>query len=338
LEIDILIVGAGFSGLGMGIRLRQAGLDNFLILEQASGLGGTWNDNRYPGAACDVPSHLYSYSFENNPNWSRDYAGQAEILSYLERCADKYGVRPHVRFRRKVVGASFDEELGMWSVQTEDGRTYTSRVLITSCGILNKPAYPQLLGLAAFKGPVIHTSRWRADARFEGKRVAVIGTGASAVQVVPELAKSVQSLAVFQRTPGWILPKPDGDIAASTRQRFAKHGWLQKLARLMQYLRMEVAAPALLRTPKWLELGRVVERMALRYLDEAVSDPVLRAKLTPSYKIGCKRVILSNDYYQALQAEKTELVTAPIREITEAGITTEDGRKHAFDAIVLATG
>jgi cation diffusion facilitator CzcD-associated flavoprotein CzcO len=338
LEIDILIVGAGFAGLGMGIRLRQAGLDNFLILEQASGLGGTWNDNRYPGAACDVPSHLYSYSFENNPNWSREYAGQSEILAYLERCADKYGVRPHMRFRRKVVGARFDEARGTWSVQTEDGRTYTARVLVSSCGILSKPAYPQLSGLATFQGPVFHTARWRSDAVLENKRVAVIGTGASAVQIVPELAKTVQSLSVFQRTPGWVMPKPDKAIAASVKSRFAKHGWLQKLARLGRYLRMEVAAPALLRTPQWLELGRIAERFALRYLDEAVADPVLRAKLTPGYRIGCKRILLSNDYFAALQRENTELVTSGIREITPTGITTEDGTEHGYDVIVLATG
>lgn len=341
MEIDILIVGAGFAGLGMGIRLRQAGLDNFLILEQASGLGGTWKDNRYPGAACDVPSHLYSYSFENNPSWSRDYAGQAEILAYLERCADKYGVRPHMRFRRKVVGARFDDSAqgrGTWSVQTEDGRTYTARVLITSCGLLTKPAYPQLSGLNTFQGPVFHTARWRSDAALENKRIAVIGTGASAVQVVPELAKQARSLSVFQRTPGWVLPKADAPISAATRSRFAKHAWLQKLARLYQYVRMEIGAAVFVRTPTWLELGRGLERIALRHLDQAVPDPVLRAKLTPGYRIGCKRILLSNDYFAALQRENTELVTSGIREVTPTGITTEDGKEHALDAIVLATG
>lgn len=338
MEIDILIVGAGFAGLGMGIRLRQAGLDNFLILEQASGLGGTWYDNRYPGAACDVPSHLYSYSFENNPNWSREYATQAQILAYLERCADKYGVRPHMRFRRKVVGARFDEGRGVWSVQTEDGRTYTARVLIASCGALSRPAYPQLQGLTTFQGPMFHTARWRPDAALEDKRVAVIGTGASAVQIVPELAARVRSLSVFQRTPGWVLPKPDNEIGVAARARFAKHAWLQKLARLIQYVRLEIGAPTFVRSPKWLDLGRVFERMALRHLDQAVADPSLRAKLTPAYRIGCKRVLLSNDYYPALQRDNTELVTDPIREVTRTGITTGDGREHGFDAIVLATG
>lgn len=338
MEIDILIVGAGFAGIGMGIRLRQAGLDNFLILEQSSSLGGTWNDNRYPGAACDVPSHLYSYSFENNPDWSRDYAPQGEILSYLERCADKYGVRPHMRFRRKVVGARFDEKLGTWSVQTEDGRTYTARVLIACCGLLTKPWYPQLPGLASFKGQVFHSARWRKDAVLADKRVAVIGTGASSVQIVPELAGTAKALSVFQRTPGWVLPKPDTQISASAKKRFAKHGWLQKLARLFQYLTLEIAAPAFVRTPRWLELGRVVEKVALRYLEDSVSDPALRAKLTPAYRIGCKRILLSNEYFPALQRPNTELVTTPIREITESGITTEDGREHALDAIVLATG
>ena len=338
MEIDILIVGAGFAGLGMGIRLRQAGLDNFLILEQASGLGGTWYDNRYPGAACDVPSHLYSYSFEDNPNWSREYASQREILSYLERCADKYGVRPHMRFRRKVIGARFDEGRGMWSVQTEDGRTYTARVLIMSCGALSRPAYPQLAGLSTFAGPVFHTARWRSDVSLEGKRVGVIGTGASAVQIVPELAKSTQALSVFQRTPGWMLPKADHAIPEAARARFAKHRWLQKVARLFRYLRLESVAPVFVRTPKWLELGRMLERIALRYLDEAVPDPGLRAKLTPEYRIGCKRILLSNDYFAALQRDNVELVTSSIREVTASGITTADGCEHPFDVLVLATG
>jgi cation diffusion facilitator CzcD-associated flavoprotein CzcO len=338
LEIDILIVGAGFAGLGMGIRLRQAGLDNFLILEQAPGLGGTWYDNRYPGAACDVPSHLYSYSFENNPNWTREYASQPEILAYLERCADKYGVRPHMRFRRKVVGARFDEGRGVWSVQTEDGRTYTARVLINSCGLLSKPAYPQLSGIGDYAGQLFPTARWKSDAALDGKRVAVIGTGASAVQIVPELASRVKSLTVFQRTPGWVLPKPDREIGMATRARFAKYAWLQKLVRLVQYVRLESAAPLWLRTPKWLELGRLVERMALRYLDEAVPDPVLRAKLTPGYRVGCKRILLSNDYYAALQRDNVELVTTPIGALTATGIATEDAREREFDAIVLATG
>ncbi|HKP62127.1 MAG TPA: NAD(P)/FAD-dependent oxidoreductase [Polyangiales bacterium] len=338
MEIEILIVGAGFAGLGMGIRLRQAGLDNFLILEQSAGLGGTWYDNRYPGAACDVPSHLYSYSFENNPNWTRDYGSQREILGYLERCADKYGVRPHMRFRRKVVSARFDEERGVWSVQTEDGRTYTARVLIASCGSLSIPAYPQLPGMSTFQGPLFHTARWRADAALEGKRVAVIGTGASAVQIVPELVKRAQKVSVFQRTASWVLPKLDGPIDEARRARFAAHPWLQTLARRWRYWQLEAIAPTLTGRPGFMGIGRLMEGHALRYLASQVRDPALRAKLTPQHRVGCKRILLSNEYFSALQQPNAELVTSPIRELTPGGIVTEDGAEHGFDAIVFATG
>ncbi|HKU40520.1 MAG TPA: NAD(P)/FAD-dependent oxidoreductase [Polyangiales bacterium] len=338
METEILIVGAGFAGLGMGIRLRQAGVENFLILEQSAGLGGTWYDNRYPGAACDVPSHLYSFSFEHNPKWAREHASQREILAYLERCADKYGVRPHIRFRRKVVSARFDEARGMWSVSTEDGRTYSARVLIASCGSLSRPAYPQLPGLSSFAGTLFHTARWREDAPLDGKRIAVVGTGASAVQIVPELVSRAQKLEVFQRTPGWVLPKIDPPIDARWQKRFAAHPWMQALARRVRYLRLELVAPTLLGRPKWLGLGPWLEKQALRYLESQVRDPVLRAALTPSYRIGCKRILLSNEYFAALQRPNAELVTSAISEVTPHGIRTADGREHELDAIVLATG
>ncbi len=338
MEIDTLIVGAGFGGLGMGIRLRQAGLDNFLILEQSGGLGGTWHDNRYPGAACDVPSHLYSYSFEPNAAWSRAYASQAEILAYLERCADKYEVRPHIRFRRKVVAARYDDGRGKWSVQTEDGRTYTARVLITACGVLSRPAFPQVPGLASFRGQVFHTARWRGEAALEGKRVGIIGTGASAVQVIPAIAPNVSMLSVFQRTAGWLLPKLDHEIPPATRSRFAKYPWLQALTRLWLYFRLEAVAPTLTGYPRWLEVGRFFERQALKFLEESVADPELRAKLTPSYRLGCKRILLSNDYYEALQRDNVALVTSGIREVTPQGIVTFDGEEHPLDALILATG
>jgi cation diffusion facilitator CzcD-associated flavoprotein CzcO len=338
LETDILIVGAGFAGIGMGIRLKQAGLDNFLILEQSSGLGGTWYNNRYPGCACDIPSHLYSFSFEKNPNWSRSFANQQEILAYLERSADKYGVRPHMRFRRKVASARFDEARGTWSVQTEDGRSYTARVLISASGTLSRPSSPQIPGLSAFRGPTFHTARWREDVGLEGKRVAVIGTGASAVQVIPTIVDKVSHLSVFQRTPGWVLPKLDLAYSAETRAKFAKRPWLQSLLRRFIYWRLELLATGLVLDSKWRKLGELGERAARRFLDEQVRDPALRAKLTPDFRLGCKRVLLSNDYYQALQRQNAELVTSPIETITERGIRTADGTEHELDAIVLATG
>jgi len=339
LETEILIVGAGFAGLGMGIQLKQAGVDNFLILEQSAGVGGTWYDNRYPGAACDVPSHLYSYSFEKNPSWSRAYADQSEILAYLEHCADKYGVRPHIRFRRKVVGARFDEGRGLWSVQTEDGRTYTTRALITGCGALSKPSYPQIPGLSSFQGTLFHTARWRKDVSLDGKRVGVIGTGASAVQVVPSIVDKVAKLSVFQRTPGWVLPKRDRAFSAEERQRFAKRPWLQTWMRRLLYWQLEAIVPALVKDGGLgRRLGALIERESARHLEACVPDATLRAKLMPSYRLGCKRILLSNDYYAALQRSNAQLVTSGIRAVTANGITTADGVEHALDAIVLATG
>lgn len=338
METEILIVGAGFAGIGMGIRLKQAGFDNFVILEQSSGLGGTWYNNRYPGCACDVPSHLYSFSFEKNPNWSRSFANQQEILAYLERSADKYGVRPHMRFRRKVASARFDDARGTWSVQTEDGRSYTARVLISACGILSRPSSPQIPGLCTFSGPAFHTARWREDVKLDGKRVAVIGTGASAVQVIPSIVDKVSHLSVFQRTPGWVLPKLDYAYSAEARAKFAKKPWLQSLLRRFIYWRLELLATGLVLDRRWRKLGELGERAALRFLNEQVSDPALRAKLTPSFSLGCKRVLLSNDYYWALQRQNAELVTSPIETITARGIRTADGTEHELDAIVLATG
>ena len=331
----IVIVGCGFGGLGMGIRLRQAGLTDFTILEQGSEVGGTWRDNHYPGAACDVESHLYSYSFEQNPSWSRRFAPQKEILAYLIHCADKYGVRPHIRFRCAVTGARFDDLSGTWEVSTSDGKSIRCRVLVMACGGLSRPAIPELPGLSSFAGKVFHSARWDHSFSLTGKRVAVIGTGASAIQIVPAIAPQVEQLFVYQRTPPWIIPKPDRYIKQQHRQRLAEHRLLLQLTRTLFYLLHELAGVGFFVAPGLLEK---LSGQVKKFIARSIADETLRAQLTPSYALGCKRILLSNDYYPALCRQNVELVTSGIAEVTPEGIRTQDGKERQLDAIILATG
>jgi cation diffusion facilitator CzcD-associated flavoprotein CzcO len=331
----IVIVGSGFGGLGMGIRLKQAGIHDFTILEQGAEVGGTWRDNHYPGAACDVESHLYSYSFEPNPRWSRRFAPQQEILSYLIHCADKYQVRPHIRFGCAATSARFDDPSGTWEVNTSDGKTIHCRTLVAACGGLSKPAIPDLPGLDSFAGKVFHSARWDHSYSLSGKRVAVIGTGASAIQIVPAIASQVAKLSVFQRSPPWIIPKPDRRIKPDRQQRYADHPLLQRLTRTLFYLIHELAGVGFVVEPK---LFQLLSRLVKKYIARSIPDESLRAQLTPNYTLGCKRILLSNDYYPALCQPQVELVTAPIETVTRSGIRTADGEDRAFDAIILATG
>jgi cation diffusion facilitator CzcD-associated flavoprotein CzcO len=332
---QVVIAGAGFAGLCMAIRLKRAGFDDFTVFERGERLGGTWRDNSYPGAACDVRSCLYSFSFEPNPGWSRAYAPQAEILEYLERCADKYGLRPHLRLGCGVRGASFDEASGLWSVRTDDGRVVRARGLVAGCGGLSRPALPPIEGLSSFEGPVFHSARWRHDVPLEGKRVAVVGTGASAIQIVPSIAPGAERLYVFQRTPPWVVPKLDAPIGPRARALFGALPISQRLVRLAYYLRNELAATGFVGHTRLL---RLVERMARRHLASSVRDPALRAKLTPDYRIGCKRILISDDYYPALQRPNVELVDAPVAAARARSVVSADGREWPVDAIVLATG
>jgi len=331
----VLIVGSGFAGLGMAIRLKQAGIDDFVVLEQASGIGGTWRDNHYPGAACDVQSHLYSFSFEPWPEWSREFAPQKEILAYLEHCADKYGVRPHIRFGARVTRARWNEDESVWEVATSDGDEIRARVLVPGCGPLSRPVMPDIPGLESFQGKTFHSARWDDSFPLEGKTVAVIGTGASAIQIVPEIAPRVGKLFVYQRTPPWLMPKPDGEIPAWKRAAFRRVPAAQQLARQRIYWTRELMALGFVVEPR---IMKVAERFVHRHLRNKVADPVLRDKLTPRYTMGCKRVLPTNDYLPALQRPNVELVTAPIAEIRAHSIATRDGVERAVDAIVLATG
>ncbi len=335
MRTQIVIVGTGFAGLGMGIRLKQAGIHDFTILERADEVGGTWRDNHYPGAACDIESHLYSFSFEPNPRWSRQYAPQKEILDYLIHCADKYQIRPHIRFRTAVTSARYDEKESRWEVHLSDGETIHCQFLIAACGGLSKPATPDILGLDSFQGKMFHSARWDHSYSLSGKRVAVIGTGASAIQIVPSIAPQVGQLAVYQRTPPWIMPKRDHAISESQRSRFARIPAVQLAARSLIYLTHELMAFGFVVEPRILEL---LSRLVRKFLEKSIPDPKLRAKLSPNYTMGCKRILISNDFYPALRRSNVELVTSPIERITEKGIRTQDGQKRDLDAIVLATG
>jgi len=334
-ELAAIVVGAGFSGLAAGIQLKRAGIHNFVILEKADGVGGTWRDNHYPGAACDVPSHLYSYSFEPNPRWQRAYGGQPEILAYLEHCATKYGLRPHLVLGARVVRAAFDDASATWTVKLADGRALVGRALILGNGALHLPAIPELPGAASFAGRAFHSARWDHAFDLTGKRVAAIGTGASAIQFVPAIAPRVGKLSVFQRTPPWIVPKLDRAITGRERWAFEHVPGAHWLRRTGLYWLMESRVLGFAFAPR---VNQLAEKLVLRHIARSVKDPVLREQLTPDYRLGCKRVLISNDYYPALQRDNVELVTDAIARIEPAGIRTADGRLHELDAIVYGTG
>jgi cation diffusion facilitator CzcD-associated flavoprotein CzcO len=333
---QVIVIGAGFSGLNMAIRLRQEGHRDFLVLERAGDIGGTWRDNVYPGCACDVPSLMYSFSFEQNPDWSTAFAGAEEIQRYLQHCARKYAVLDHVRFHATVVRADFDEREGLWTLCIADGRRYAARLVVSAAGKLVDPAWPEIAGRERYAGKLMHTARWDRTCVLAGKRVGVIGTGASAIQVIPALQKEVSSLTVFQRTPAWVVPKSRNRRSARMRRLFKRFPWAQNVLRKLSFaLTDALLAPALILDSP---LTNVLERMAQKHLRAQIKDPVLRAKLTPSYRLGCKRMLVSSQYYPALEAANIELVTEPIASFTEQGILTRDGRQHELDAVVVATG
>jgi cation diffusion facilitator CzcD-associated flavoprotein CzcO len=334
-DFPIVIVGSGFSGIAMGVMLKRTGIDSFTILEKAGDIGGTWRDNTYPGAACDVPSHLYCFSFEPKPDWSRSYSPQQEIWEYLRHCVAKYDLARHIQFHKKVSGAEFDSGSGTWTVRIEGAEPLRARALVLGNGALHVPSYPDIPGRESFEGRLFHSAEWDHEFPLEGRRVAVIGTGASSIQFVPEIAPVVGQLQVFQRTAPWIAPKPDHEISASRRDRLRRFRPLHWLHRARLYWTAELMALGFVVNPGLLKL---LEGLLRRYLASQVPDRELRKKLTPTYTLGCKRILLSNDYYQALQRPNVELVTEPIERITPKGIQTRDGVEHAADAIICGTG
>jgi cation diffusion facilitator CzcD-associated flavoprotein CzcO len=334
-----VIVGAGFGGMGAAIQLKRLGIDDFVILEREDDLGGTWHVNRYPGLAVDIASVTYSYSFEPNPWWRHWYARGPELKKYAVHVADKYDLRRHMRFDTVVDGARWDEAEQVWEVSVAGGEPVRASYLITATGFLSQPRVPDIEGVEEFAGTVVHTAKWDDDADLDGKRVAVIGTGATSVQLVPELAMRVGHLTVFQRTPIFVTPKLDFEIPGAVRRLFARLPATQRLARRINTALLEVLMVlAVLRYRRMSFLNRGAALAARRHLRKQVADPELRRKLTPDYSFGCKRPTFSNDYYPTFTRPNVMLETTPIERITPTGIVTTDGRTTEVDALVLATG
>ena len=332
---QIAVIGTGFSGLGMAIELRRSGREDFTVFERADSVGGTWRDNSYPGCACDVPTPLYSFSFAPNPGWSRLYAPYDEIRDYLEDCVDRFALRERIRFRSGVVSGEWDEDGQRWRLLLDDGSCRTARFVVAGIGGLNRPSFPEIEGLDDFAGPLMHSAAWDHDAELDGKRVAVIGTGASAIQLVPRLARRAAHLDVFQRTPPWVLPQVDFPMPGWARALFGAVPATQKALRALIWGIQEAAAVPLTLRPS---LTRALEWRARASIDAAIDDPELRAAVTPDYKVGCKRILLSNDYYPALARENVDVVTEPIARVGAASIECADGSLREADAIVCATG
>jgi cyclohexanone monooxygenase len=328
----VAILGAGAGGIAMGIALKRAGFE-FTIYEKSDGVGGTWRDNAYPGAACDVPSHLYSYSFELNPWWSRTYASQTEILAYLERCTDQYGIRSHLRLGTAIAEARWDPAGPAWRLTTADGEVCSADVVVSGLGMLNVPRIPAIPGAERFAGRAFHSSHWDHTKALAGERVASIGTGASAIQYVPAIAPEVEHLTVFQRSPIWITPRLDQPYSPAEQRRFARLPGAARLHRFgiwRTYQQASFAADS--------EQTVAMTELARSYLERKVEDPELRRALTPDYPVGCKRPLTSRAWFPALQRPNVRLVTEAITEITERGPRTSDGEVHEVDTIIYGTG
>jgi cation diffusion facilitator CzcD-associated flavoprotein CzcO len=333
-HVRVAVVGSGFSGIGTAVRLKQQGIEDFVLLERADSVGGTWRDNTYPGCACDVPSHLYSFSFAPNPGWSRVFSRQPEIRAYLERVTDDFGVRPHLHVDTDLVAGAWDDQAMLWRLETSRGRL-TADVLVSGCGGLVEPALPDVPGVETFEGPAFHSARWDHDVDLTGKRVAVVGTGASAIQFVPAIQPLAGHLTVFQRTPPWIVPRLDWDYPPLQKRLLGAVPGLLKANRLRQYWFREWNLLAFTGKGK---LNAVAEKQARKHLERSVPDPDLRARLTPDYAIGCKRVLVSNDYLPAITKPNVSLVTAPVVEVRPHSVVDGDGVEHQVDVIVYGTG
>jgi cation diffusion facilitator CzcD-associated flavoprotein CzcO len=335
----IAIIGAGFSGLGMGYYLRRAGFDSFTIFEKAQELGGVWRENTYPGAACDVPSHLYSFSFDPHYPWSTAFGPQHEILDYLRQLARKHDLERHIRYGREVTGARFDEARGLWVIRFADGQIHEAQVLITGVGQLHRPAFPQVPGIERFTGPAFHSAKWDHAVDLAGKTVASIGTGPSAIQYVPAIAPRVKQLHVFQRSPAWCVHKVDRAYTRPERWLLKHWPWTHTVDRLRIFWYVEFVASVVQKHSifHWFSnaLVRLIHTLLLRL---NVKDPALRAKLTPDFPVGCKRLLFSNDWFKTLAQPNVELVTDAITAIDETGVVTADGRHRAVDAIIYGTG
>ncbi|MFE2743672.1 flavin-containing monooxygenase [Streptomyces scopuliridis] len=333
-HVHVAVIGSGFGGLGAAVRLRREGMTDFVVLERAGSIGGAWRDNSYPGCACDVPSHLYSFSFAPNPDWPRTFSGQRHIRAYLEHVADTFGLRPHLRLNHEVRLMRWDNDALHWEIETSRG-TLTADVVVSATGPLSDPKIPEIPGLAAFPGKVFHSARWDHGYDLRGKRVAVIGTGASAIQIVPAIQPEVGRLTLFQRTPPWVMPRVDRAISGAERRLHRALPFTGTLRRRFLWGIRELQVQAFTKRPN--ELG-FVESLARANMTKAIKDPVLRAKLTPSYRIGCKRILLSSSYYPALARPNVDLVASGLAEVRGSTLVAADGTEAEADAIVFGTG
>jgi cation diffusion facilitator CzcD-associated flavoprotein CzcO len=330
----VAIIGAGFSGLATAIRLKQQGIEDFVVLERAADVGGTWHYNTYPGCMCDVPSHLYSLSFAPNPNWSHTYSPQDEIRRYLRRCAEEFGIRPHLRTNVEVTAASWREEEELWELETSAG-VRTTTVLVSGMGPLTEPKIPEIPGLDSFAGKTMHSARWDHDYDLRGKRVASIGTGASAIQYVPAIQGEVERLDVYQRTAPWIMPHSDRPIKDFERSLYRRIPLAQRLVRGAVYAGKELLVFGFAKDPRLMGL---LEKLARSHMRKQISDPELLEQVTPDYTIGCKRLLPSNRWYEALEQPNVELVTSGIREVREHSVLDGNGVEREVDAIIFGTG
>ncbi|QPP08416.1 NAD(P)/FAD-dependent oxidoreductase [Streptomyces bathyalis] len=334
-HVRVAVIGSGFGGLGAAVRLRRAGITDFVVLERREAVGGTWHDNTYPGCACDVPSHLYSFSFAPHPEWPRTFSGQEHIRAYLEKVADTFGLRQHIRFNSEVELMSWDAEELHWSITTGQGTRLTADFVVNATGPLSDAKIPDIPGLEGFGGKVFHTAQWDHDYDLRGKRVAVIGTGASAIQVVPAIQPEVERLTLFQRTPAWVMPRADREITALERKLHAKVPATHYLRRQILWGIRELQVSAFAKHPKMLGL---IEGLATRHMKRAVKDPAMRRKLTPEYRIGCKRILLSNSYYPALARPNTDLIASGLKEVRGNTLVAADGTEAEVDAVIFGTG
>ncbi|MBO0855609.1 MAG: NAD(P)/FAD-dependent oxidoreductase, partial [Nocardia sp.] len=333
-HVHILIVGSGFSGLGLAIRLSEQGRRDYLVIERGGDVGGTWRDNTYPGAACDVPSQLYSYSFAPNPEWTRSFSRQPEIQKYIQGVADRSGVRERHIFDCEMTGARWNSERAHWEVSTSKG-AFTTDILVSAVGALCEPNLPDIKGINDFGGEIFHSARWNHDSDLTGKRVAVIGTGASAIQIVPAIAPQVAHLDVYQRTAPWLLPRMDREYTLPERLALKYVPGAQKLSRTAIYAIRESQVIGLAKFPPAMLALETIARLKLR---TEVRDAELREKVTPNFRIGCKRMLISNDYYPALGRDNVDVVTDGITEVRENSVLTADGTEREVDAIIVATG
>ncbi|MGP4112171.1 flavin-containing monooxygenase [Streptomyces sp. 4N509B] len=333
-HVRVAVIGAGFGGLGAALRLRRVGVTDVAVLERADSVGGTWRDNTYPGCACDVPSHLYSFSFAPTPHWPHTFSGQRHIRAYLEWLTDTFGLRPHIRFSRPAESMAWDPAELRWVIETPGGRL-TADVVVSAAGPLSAPRLPDIPGLDGFPGRVFHSARWDHDHSLRGQRVALVGTGASAAQIAPEVAREAAHLTVFQRTPPWVLPRGNRATTAAERWLHDRLPVTATARRQLLWALREAQVGAFTRHPGAL---RVLEGLAARHMRRAIADPALRRRLTPDYRIGCKRIVLSDDWYPTLVRPGVDVVHAGLREVSGSTLVAADGHRVEADAVVLATG